>query len=77
MQLLGGILAVAGLGLIGCSTTEYANAKKPKSEYAADYDMCQKSTYNDPKNQQGSKLMVLRAVDSCMAKEGWYIVETP
>lgn len=69
------MLALAGLTLSACSSTEWVHPNKPSSEYITDYNKCQTLVLRDPKLQQGSQLMVLNATERCVQKEGWRLVE--
>ena len=69
------VLAIAGLTLSACSSTEWVHPNKPSSEYLTDYNKCQTLVLRDPKLQQGSQMMVLNATERCVQKEGWRLVE--
>jgi hypothetical protein len=69
------MLAIAGLTLSACSSTEWVHPNKPSSEYINDYNKCQNLVLRDPKLQQGSQLMILNATERCVQKEGWRLVE--
>jgi len=68
-------VAVAGFALAACSTTEWVHPNKPPEQYTTDYNNCQNAALDDPKLQQGSKLLVVNATERCMQKEGWRLVE--
>jgi uncharacterized protein YcfL len=69
------MLAIAGLTLAACSSTEWVHPNKPSTEYINDYNKCQNLVLRDPKLQQGSQLMILNATERCVQKEGWRLVE--
>jgi hypothetical protein len=69
------VLAIAGVTLSACSSTEWVHPNKPSSEYITDYNKCQNLVVRDPKLQQGSQLMVLNATERCVQKEGWRLVD--
>ena len=69
------LLAIAGLTLSACSSTEWVHPNKPSTEYINDYNKCQNLVLRDPKLQQGSQLMILSATERCVQKEGWRLVE--
>lgn len=69
------VLAIAGLALSACSSTDWVHPTKPSSEFITDYNRCQNLVLRDPKLQQGSQLMILNSTERCVQKEGWRLVE--
>jgi outer membrane biogenesis lipoprotein LolB len=69
--------AAAALLLTACSSTEWAHPKKPKEAFALDYRECQETLTNDPKYQQGSKLLLENGIERCVRGKGWLLVEKP
>jgi hypothetical protein len=65
------MLAVAGLFLAACASTEWVNVNDPKADYAADYRKCEEEGYNNPKFQGGMKLILQEHIDQCLKKAGW------
>jgi hypothetical protein len=61
--------------LSACSSAEWVHPNKPSSEFANDYNRCENMVMNDPKLQQGSKLMVENATERCLQKDGWRLIE--
>ena len=70
-------LAAGAFVLASCASTEWVNSNKGKDNYATDYNSCEMSVQQDPKIQAGAKALLMRAIDRCMAKEGWMLVEKP
>lgn len=78
MRVLSLAFVAAGLvGLAGCASTEWVNPKKPKNLFTQDYNKCENSLMQDPKVQAGSKALLYKEIDRCLAKEGWMLVEKP
>ena len=69
------LLAIAGLTLSACTSTDWVHPTKPSSEFITDYNICQNLVLRDPKLQQGSQLMILNSTERCVQKEGWRLVE--
>lgn len=68
-------LVAVGFLLTSCSSTEWVHPNKPSSEYTSDYNKCEMNAMRDPKLQQGSRLLILQAIDRCLQKEGWRLIE--
>lgn len=71
------ILLVGAMGLImsACMATEWVHPNKAADEYTADYNRCQASVLQDAKVQQGGQLVTMKAIDRCLQKEGWRLIE--
>jgi hypothetical protein len=70
--------AVAGAFLLAsCSSAEWVNPRKSKDNYGQDYNRCEMRLQQEERVQAGSKALLQREIDRCMAKEGWLLVETP
>jgi len=69
------VALTVGLGIVGCTSTDWVHPNKPSSEYTADYNRCQNLVLRDPKLQQGSQLLLLNATERCMQREGWRMIE--
>ncbi len=71
------MLWVGGCSLVvaSCATTEWVHPNKASDEYTADYNRCQASVLQDPKIQQGGQLITMKAIDRCLQKEGWRLIE--
>ena len=68
-------LVVAGLMFSACSSTEWVHPNKPSSEYAKDYNKCERDAALDPKLMQGNKLLLMQSAERCVQKEGWRLVD--
>ncbi len=74
IEILGPLL-IACILLSACSSAEWVNPNKPSSEFITDYNRCERMVLNDPKLQQGSRLMIQTATERCVQKEGWRLIE--
>jgi hypothetical protein len=79
MHSLQAIALIAGAFLLaGCgSSAEWVHPKKSKDSFGQDYNRCEMSVQQDPKVQAGSKAMLYKEIDRCLAREGWLLVEKP
>jgi hypothetical protein len=69
------LMGAMGLLTSSCMTTEWVHPNKAAEEYIADYNKCQASVLQDPKVQQGGQLITMKAIDRCLQKEGWRLIE--
>ncbi len=74
---LSGIVLMGAMGVLisSCMTTEWVHPNKTADEYTADYNKCQASVLQDPRVQQSGQLITMKAIDRCLQKEGWRLIE--
>jgi len=70
-------LLSGALALSACGSVEWVHPKKPRDMYGQDYNKCENALQQDPKVQAGSRAMLYKEIDRCMAREGWLLVEKP
>ncbi len=58
-----------------CSGGGWVHPAKPQEEYSNDYNRCETQTLRDPKLQQGSRYLLVQAIERCLLKEGWRVAD--